>query len=150
MTAININLDEKFKFNPERTVIIGGKEHHLLFTDSLEEKLQNLQITMLSTMDEVSKSENDFVEKMSVKERKIFLRTKLAKVLDQLKGALDDVLGEGEGQRLYEYYQNSSYALGQVANALIKINDEVNSEKSTNARNKKRAVRNYYAKKKRK
>lgn len=142
-----INLDKQFQFNPERQVIIGGKTYSLVFNDALEEKLTNLQITMLSAMENLNKKQDKFVNSMSLDERKSLVKKSLANALSDLKKSLDDVLGKGEGERLYKYYLQSTYALGTIAHEIIKIDDEVNSEKKVNFNKKKKAVRDHYTKK---
>lgn len=142
-----INLDKQFQFNPEREVIIGGKTYKLVFNDALEEKLTNLQITMLSAMENLNKKQDKFVNSMSLDERKSLVKKSLANALSDLKKSLDDVLGKGEGERLYKYYHQSTYALGTIAYEIIKIDDEVNSEKKVNFNKKKKAVREHYTKK---
>ena len=94
-----INLDKQFQFNPERQVIIGGKTYSLVFNDALEEKLTNLQITMLSAMENLNKKQDKFVNSMSLDERKSLVKKSLANALSDLKKSLDDVLGKGEGER---------------------------------------------------
>lgn len=142
-----INLDKQFQFNPERQVIIGGKTYSLVFNDALEEKLTNLQITMLSAMENLNKKQDKFVNSMSLDERKSLVKKSLANALSDLQKSLDDVLGKGEGERLYKYYHQSTYALGTIAHEIIKIDDEVNSEKKVNFNKKKKAVRDHYTKK---
>lgn len=144
-----INLDKQFKFNPERQVIIGGKTYSLVFNDTLEEKLTNLQITMVTAMENLNKEQDKFINNMSLDERKSLVKKSLAGALKDLKKALDDVLGKGEGERLYKYYHESTYALGTIANEIIKIDNEVNSEKKVNFNKKKKAVRDHYTNKKR-
>ncbi|WP_323074858.1 hypothetical protein [Limosilactobacillus reuteri] len=150
MTAINtVNLDEQFSFDPKRKVIIGGKTYELTFNDKLQEALTNLQITMVSAADSLEKEQEKFINDMDVKQRKQLIQNTMKSTLKNLKQSLDDVLGKGEGERLYKYYKESTHALSAIAQELIKIDDEVNGEKKDTQKAKKKALRKHYASKKR-
>lgn len=150
MTAINVNLDEKFNFDLTRKVTIGKKEYGLTFNDDMYKKIADLQIAEVSLLDELNKQKKDFEENMNVDQRKKFMHEAFDKALNNLFNSLDSILGKGEGKRLYNFYGKSTYVLGAVANELVKLNDQINSDQKTNLKNKKKAIKNYYAKKKRK
>lgn len=150
MTAINVNLDEKFNFNLTRKVMIGKKEYGLTFNDDMYKKIADLQIAEVSLLDELNKQEKDFEENMNVDQRKKFMREAFDKALNNLFNSLDSILGKGEGKRLYNFYGKSTYVLGAVANELVKLNDQINSDRRTNLSNKKKAIKKYYSQKKRK
>lgn len=150
MTAINVNLDEKFNFDLTRKVTIGKKEYGLTFNDDMYKKIADLQIAEVSLLDELNKQEKDFEENMNVDQRKKFMREAFDKALNNLFNSLDSILGKGEGKRLYNFYGKSTYVLGAVANELVKLNDQINSDRRTNLSNKKKAIKKYYSQKKRK
>lgn len=150
MTAINVNLDEKFNFDLTRKVMIGKKEYGLTFNDDMYKKIADLQIAEVSLLDELNKQEKDFKENMNVDQRKKFMREAFDKALNNLFNSLDSILGKGEGKRLYNFYGKSTYVLGAVANELVKLNDQINSDRRTNLSNKKKAIKKYYSQKKRK
>lgn len=150
MTAINVNLDEKFNFDLTRKVMIGKKEYGLTFNDDMYKKIADLQIAEVSLLDELNKQEKDFEENMNVDQRKKFMREAFDKALNNLFNSLDSILGKGEGKRLYNFYGKSTYVLGAVANELVKLNDQINSDRRTNLSNKKKAIKKYYSQKKRK
>lgn len=150
MTAINVNLDEKFNFSLTRNVTIGKKTYNLTFNDEMYKKTADLQIAEVSLLDELNKQRKDFEENMNVDQRKKFMHEAFNKALNNLFDSLDSILGKGEGKRLYDFYGKSTYVLGAVANELVKLNDQLNSDQKNNLKNKKKAIKNYYAKKKRK
>ena len=98
----------------------------------------------------LNKQEKDFEENMNVDQRKKFMREAFDKALNNLFNSLDSILGKGEGKRLYNFYGKSTYVLGAVANELVKLNDQINSDRRTNLSNKKKAIKKYYSQKKRK
>lgn len=147
MTVINLNFDKKFgNVQLERDVVAGEKKYHLVFNDEMYQKIADLQIAEVSLLDQLEKRKDEFVEKMNVDERQKFMHDSLGKALTNLEGSLDQILGQGEGQRLYDYYGQSTYLLGRVAEELINLNDKINGDQEANFERKKQAVRDHYTK----
>ena len=46
MSAINMDLDKRFKFNFKRQVIIGGKTYNVVFNDANDQALMDLELEM--------------------------------------------------------------------------------------------------------
>ena len=113
-----IDLDKRIKVDNKVDVKLAGKTYKILFDDNFQKTVANSSVEVmngLKALDDPSWAENSF---NSVKASAI--------------SALDKLLGNGEGKRLYKYYNYSTDALGAVLNAL---NDE--AVKSVEVKEKK-------------
>ena len=102
-----LNLDQQLTVDNKKTVQIGGKEYELIFNDKFAKKEYAEQKEQLMTA---------------------FDKGKVV-VID----ALDQLLGEGEGERLYKHYNESTQALIALVALLNKAaNDAVCETKAKN------------------
>lgn len=130
MTAINFNLDKAIAKADTKTVRIGGKDHELVFNDEMRNKLEELQIVVYSEAQAFDDNRDAFINDYTVDDRKRTLKDVSKAQRDNLIKGMDDLLGAGEGQRLYEYYGHSFTKLSAVLVELINIQDAEDKIKS--------------------
>lgn len=130
MTAINFNLDKAIAKADAKTVRIGGKDHELVFNDEMRNKLEELQIVVYSEAQAFDDNRDAFINDYTVDDRKRTLKDVSKAQRDNLIKGMDDLLGAGEGQRLYDYYGHSFTKLSAVLAELIKIQDAEDKIKS--------------------
>lgn len=131
MTAINFNLDKAIAKADTKTVRIGGKDHELVFNDEMRNKLEELQIVVYSEAQAFDDNRDAFINDYTVDDRKRTLKDVSKAQRDNLIKGMDDLLGAGEGQRLYDYYGHSFTKLSAVLAELTKIQnaeDEIKSD----------------------
>lgn len=130
MTAINFNLDKAIAKADTKTVRIGGKDHELVFNDEMRNKLEELQIVVYSEAQAFDDNRDAFINDYTVDDRKRTLKDVSKTQRDNLIKGMDDLLGAGEGQRLYDYYGHSFTKLSAVLVELTKIQDAEDEIKS--------------------
>ncbi|WP_270642872.1 hypothetical protein [Limosilactobacillus mucosae] len=130
MTAINFNLDKAIAKADTKTVRIGGKDHELVFNDEMRNKLEELQIVVYSEAQAFDDNRDAFINDYTVDDRKRTLKDVSKAQRDNLIKGMDNLLGAGEGQRLYDYYGHSFTKLSAVLAELTKIQDAEDKIKS--------------------
>lgn len=130
MTAINFNLDKAIAKADTKTVRIGGKDHELVFNDEMRNKLEELQIVVYSEVQAFDDNRDAFINDYTVDDRKRTLKDVSKAQRDNLIKGMDNLLGAGEGQRLYDYYGHSFTKLSAVLAELTKIQDAEDEIKS--------------------
>lgn len=130
MTAINFNLDKAIAKADTKTVRIGDKDHELVFNDEMRNKLEELQIVVYSEAQAFDDNRDAFINDYTVDDRKRTLKDVSKAQRDNLIKGMDNLLGAGEGQRLYDYYGHSFTKLSAVLVELIKIQDAEDEVKS--------------------
>lgn len=130
MTAINFNLDKAIAKADTKTVRIGGKDHELVFNDEMRNKLEELQIVVYSEAQAFDDNRDAFINDYTVDDRKRTLKDVSKAQRDNLIKGMDNLLGAGEGQRLYDYYGHSFTKLSAVLTELTKIQDAEDKIKS--------------------
>ena len=139
MSAINMDLDKRFKFDFKRKVTVGGKTYNVIFNDANDQALLDLQVEMEAFYDKQTKA-NDKFEAMTVDERKAFLKEQRKKFVEDLEDTLDKVLGEpGAGKNIYEYYDEQSYALFETIKVLRETKSKLDGTYKARQREKHEA-----------
>lgn len=129
-----LNLDQKLTVDNKKTVQIGGKEYELIFNDKFVKLVADMQLKVA----EATKDFDDDVKlerfaKKEYAEQKEQLMTAFDKGKVVVVDALDQLLGEGEGERLYKYYNESTQALTTLVALLNKeANGAVRENKAKN------------------
>lgn len=141
MTAINFNLDKAIAKADTKTVRIGGKDHELVFNDEMRNKLEELQIVVYSEAQAFDDNRDAFINDYTVDDRKRTLKDVSKAQRDNLIKGMDDLLGVGEGQRLYDYYGHSFTKLSAVLAELTKIQDAEDEIKSDDHRHQAKRQR---------
>lgn len=129
-----LNLDQKLTVDNKKTVQIGGKEYNLVFNDKFAKLVADMQLKVV----EATKGfDDDDKLKQFAKKEYAEQKEQLMTVFDEGKNividALDQLLGKGEGERLYKYYNESTQALTALVALLNKVaNDAVRENKAKN------------------
>lgn len=129
-----LNLDQKLTVDNKKTVQIGGKEYELIFNDKFAKLVADMQLKVA----EATKGfdDDDKLKKFAKKEyaeQKEQLMTAFDEGKKIVIDALDQLLGKGEGERLYKYYNESTQALTALVDLLNKAaNDSVRETKAKN------------------
>lgn len=139
MSAINMDLDKRFKFNFKRQVIVGGKTYNVVFNDANDQALRDLQLEMQDLYSKQTKAYDEF-EKMNVDQRKSYLAEQLKQVVKDCEETLDKVLGKkGAGKSIYEYYDKQSYALFKTIGVLRETKEKLDGTYEARQREKHEA-----------
>lgn len=129
-----LNLDQKLTVDNKKAVQIAGKEYDLVFNDKFIKLVADMQLKVA----EAAKGfdDDDKLKKFAKKEY-AEQKEQLMAAFDEGKkiviDALDQLLGKGEGERLYKYYNESTQALTTLVALLNKeANDAVRETKAKN------------------
>lgn len=150
MSAINMNLDEKFRFNFERKVIIGGQTYNVTFNDEMDRVLRDLQVEMGGLYEQTNNQSDEF-EEMTIDERKKYLNDRFKQIILDVEKALDGILGKvGAGKSIYDYYNQQSYALYETLRVLRETKEKLDGTAKEQERQKHQArIDQYTGRKKR-
>ena len=149
MSIINLDLDAKFAFDFKRRVIVGGKEYTVIFNDKVDSVLKDLELDVQGLVQDLDKQSDDFEDKMTVAERKAYIHKINQQAQERVFASLDAIFGQGEGRRIYDYYDQSLYALVQIVEVLRDTLAELNGDKQENDQAKHQARKNNYTRKRR-
>lgn len=139
MSAVNMDLDKRFKFNFKRQVIVGGKTYSVVFNDANDQALRDLQLEMQDLYSKQTEATDEF-EKMNVDQRKSYLAEQLKQVVKDCEETLDKVLGKkGAGKSIYEYYDKQSYALFKTIGVLRETKEKLDGTYEARQREKHEA-----------
>lgn len=139
MSAINMDLDKRFKFNFKRQVTVGGKTYNVVFNDANDQSLRDLQLEMQDLYSKQTEATDKF-EKMNVDQRKSYLAEQLKQVVKDCEETLDKVLGKkGAGKSIYEYYDKQSYALFKTIGVLRETKEKLDGTYEARQREKHEA-----------
>ena len=139
MSAINMDLDKRFKFNFKRQVIVGGKTYSVVFNDANDQALRDLQLEMQDLYSKQTEATDEF-EKMNLDQRKSYLAEQLKQVVKDCEETLDKVLGKkGAGKSIYEYYDKQSYALFKTIGVLRETKEKLDGTYEARQREKHEA-----------
>lgn len=146
MTAINLDLDKRFKFNFKRKITIGGQTYDVVFNDQLAKTLQKLQLqieNLGSAIDDKAKTFSD----MNVDQQQSYLINKQDELVRNIEQALDRILGKkGAGKHIYDYYDHQSYALFQVVKVLRETKEKLDGTEEMRKRQEHAERRQQYLK----
>ena len=139
MSAINMDLDKRFKFNFKRKVTVGGETYTVVFNDANDEALRDLQLEVRDFYDKQTKATDEF-EKMTVDQRKSYLNEQIKQFVKDCEETLDKVLGKkGAGKSIYEYYDEQSYALIETIRVLRETKEKLDGTYKARQREKHEA-----------
>lgn len=129
-----LNLDQKLTVDNKKTVQIGGKEYELIFNDKFAKLVADMQLKVAEAtkdFDDDTKLEQFAKKEYSEQKKQLMDAFDKGKVV--VVDALDQLLGKGEGERLYKYYNESTQALTTLVALLNKeANDAVRENKAKN------------------
>lgn len=130
--AINNIIDLDAKLALTKTVKIAGKNYDISISDEIDCALSdyaNIDVTV-QLRDMASKLEKlDGVETTTADQYKSFTQEEMISMRNGALATLDVVLGEGEGQRIYDHYGQSTKAVNTVIGLLRTELDKVMVER---------------------
>lgn len=136
-----INLDERIQ--NRKNFIIGGQEVSIPMNDEFAKHVAEVNMEILDVQDQISALKPEEADEMSLDEQKKYVFEKFDKISSKARQFFDDVIGEGEGDRIYKYYNSDTQALALIINQLneestniLKQNRQQRRQKYTN--NKRR------------
>ena len=129
-----LNLDQQLTVDNKKTVQIAGKEYDLVFNDKFIELVADMQLKVAeATKDFDGDDKLKQFAKKEYTEKKEQLMTTFDEGKKIVIDALDQLLGKGEGERLYKYYNESTQALTTLVALLNKeANGAVRETKAKN------------------
>lgn len=129
-----LNLDQQLTVDNKKTVQIGGKEYNLVFNDKFIKLVADMQLKVAeATKDFDDDTKLEQFAKKEYSEQKKQLMDAFDKGKTVVVNALDQLLGKGEGERLYKHYNESTQALTTLVVLLNKeANDAVRETKAKN------------------
>lgn len=129
-----LNLDQKLTVDNKKIVQIGGEEYELIFNDKFAKLVADMQLKVAeATKDFDDDAKLEQFAKKEYAEQKEQLMAAFDKGKVVVVDALDQLLGEGEGERLYKYYNESTQALTALVVLLNNAaNDAVRENKAKN------------------
>ncbi len=149
MAVKQINLDALIDNTTKVEVRLAGKVYPIVINDEMFKKLTKLQTEMgayLSTLDNTK--EKELIE-MGESGREELVNGVFDELRAKLTSTLDELFGEGEGERLYAKFGNKIAALSFLIGQLRKIYADSIKEKQKEEK-KQNARMGLYTKKKRK
>lgn len=149
MSVINLDLDAKFAFDFKRRVIIAGHEYVISFNDKLDTTLKDLNLDVQGLVENMNKQSDKFEQEMTVDDRKQYIHQVNRQAQEWVLASLDAIFGGGEGQRIYDYYDQSIYAMVRIVEVLRDTLAEINGEKRDNDAAKHQARKQSYTRKRR-
>lgn len=135
-----IDLDKTVKVDNKSTIKLAGKEYNLTFNDDFREKVTITETNVSKIIKKLNSDKfSDYVLDLSADKRK----ETIANLINDLKRiattGLDELLGEGVGQQVWEYYNGSTDAVSAVIGALENAADKAVEIKENQNRAQRRA-----------
>lgn len=136
----SINLDERLDLETKVDVTVAGKNYSVMLNDELSAKISDVQLELSQRIEDLTDmSEKEFKE-MSLDERKKLVSDTMNDGREDIFRAIDRIFGDGEGKRIYDYYNQSTRAISKVISA---IDDILNDRLQTNRNRKERRTEKY-------
>lgn len=149
MAVKQINLDALIDNTTKVEVRLAGKVYPIVINDEMFKKLTKLQTEVgayLSTLE--STNEEELIE-MGERGREELVNGVFEELRTKLTATLDELFGEGEGERLYAKFGNKIAALSFLIGQLRKIYADSIKEKQKEEKKQNERM-GLYTKKKRK
>ncbi|MFR4967922.1 MAG: hypothetical protein ACLUDD_04880 [Lactobacillus kalixensis] len=131
-----INLQDSVKVNNSFEVKFGEKSWKLIFNDDYRKLVARIAAKIEKMMDTVNSDEwVDKLDNATSKQQEKMLNDAFDKMKTAIIDGLDQLLGEGAGEYLYEAYNHSTEKLSAIIQLLNENADEMsnierNSEKA--------------------
>lgn len=137
---VSINLDERLDLETKVDVTVAGKNYSVMLNDELSAKISDVRLELSQRIEDLTDmSEKEFKE-MSLDERKKLVSDTMNDGREDIFRAIDRIFGDGEGKRIYDYYNQSTRAISKVISA---IDDILNDRLQTNRNRKERRTEKY-------
>ncbi|ELB04167.1 hypothetical protein GHK79_10565 [Enterococcus faecium] len=118
--AINNVIDLDAKLSLTKSVKIAGKVYEITISDEVDQALTNLNIDIPVQMETMQSRMNKLeeVDDTTSDQYKNFVQQETENMRVKSVETLDRVLGDGEGERIYKYYNSSTKALFSIISLL--------------------------------
>ncbi len=149
MAVKQINLDALIDNTTKVEVRLAGKVYPIVINDEMFKKLTKLQTEVGAYLSTLESTNEEELIKMGERGREELVNDVFEELRTKLTATLDELFGEGEGERLYAKFGNKiaalSFLIGQLRNIYTdSIKEKQKEEKKQNDR------MSLYTKKKRK
>lgn len=137
--AMNNVIDLDKKLSLTKNVRVAGKEYSIQISDEVDKALSfltnlDMPYQMFELQSKVDLLEGDGTDVPTLEQYHKFTESELNKTRDSAFEALDKVFGEGEGQRIYEYYNKSTKAVMTIIDILQEELGEVMKQRNDTAK----------------
>lgn len=139
MTVINIDnlLETRKKF------IIAEKEVEVIFNDETTKLITDVQ---LETSDLIKRFTDievlKEVDEKPLEDQKAYVNNLVVEMKSMCVNLFDSIIEQGEGSRIYEYYDGSTQALATIIKIIEDHNQVYKKQKYNEAKNKYRKAKN--------
>ncbi|EGP5600639.1 hypothetical protein DUI34_03270 [Enterococcus faecium] len=133
MTIINIDkmIETRKKF------IIAGQEFEVIFNDRTTKLISD---THLEVAELIKKSTNleklKEVDEQTLDEQKNYVNNIFEEMKNICVKLFDSIIAEGEGSRIYQYYDGSTQALSTIIRIIDEYNQVYKEQKEQSVKNK--------------
>lgn len=118
-----INLDERIQ--NRKSFIIADKSYSLVMNDAFSKNVATVDLSISKVQKEIDDVDKETADDMSLEEQKAFIFGKFDEAAKIARDFFDEVLGDGEGQRIYHYYVEDSQALAYIIGQLNKESSNI-------------------------
>ena len=134
-----INLDDRL--NKALIFTIGEKDYEVAYSDDLVKETSNVMLNLADMQKQAEKIGEKDTDEMSLEDQVKYVTNSIDKIHTAYVTALDNILGTGEGERLYNYYDRSTNRLAAI---LSLLNEKLqNAQKKQHANRKQRRQAKY-------
>lgn len=127
-----INIDNQLK--TEYEFKIAGKNRKVVFDDECAHEMELAQILVNKSMAKINDLDDDTVDKKSAKEQLKLIEGFYADVRKAIFGFFDKYFGDGSGQEIYKFNDNSTRALVSVFGKVNLYLDNVDIQQASKAK----------------
>ncbi|WP_368397968.1 hypothetical protein [Tetragenococcus halophilus] len=138
--AMNNVIDLDNKLSLTKNVRVAGKDYSVKISDEVDKALSfltnlDMPYQLFELQSKVDLLEGDETDVPSLEQYHEFTESELNKTRESAFNALDKVFGEGEGRRIYEYYNESTKAVMTIIDLLQEELGEVMKQRNKTAKN---------------
>lgn len=135
-----INIDDRLNVDNQATVKLAGQEYHLVFNDEFRQKSVALDAKVTKLINKLTDDKfNKEIELLPADKQKEKITSLMSQIKKVVCDGLDDLLGEGVGQKIYDYYHQSTDAVSAVIGVLVDASDNAVKVKENKNRAQRRA-----------
>ena len=113
-----INLDEQIQ--NRKSFTIAGQEFFIPMNDAFAKHVAEVNMEVLYVQNEINKLKPEDADEMSLDEQKAYVFGKFDQISKIERKFFDEVIGEGEGDRIYKYYGEDTQTMAFIINQMDK------------------------------
>ncbi|PIO83545.1 hypothetical protein BSQ39_08190 [Loigolactobacillus backii] len=121
MSAINIDNQIQTKYN----FTIAGKDRGMTFSDVEALELSKVELRVTKLIDGITDKELKELDHETVDQQAAYLEKKYNELRDIIIGYFDKHFGDGNGEEIYDFYNQSTRALSTVFRKVADYLDKV-------------------------